>query len=109
MKVAVFLTCLAAAYGGRDTPLPVTASFEHGPRRPSAVPVLPGLNLGRNPFGRLVGRPIGKPPYEPVDGDSFRRNNGQSTNNYILTSGAWWLLAGDRPRISLALRSNSSA
>ena len=57
------------------------------------------LNVGRNPFGNFVGQPAGKPPYEPLDVNGFRRRNGTSAHNYVLTSGAWWLLAGDQPSL----------
>src|SRR6185503_10365223 len=80
---AIFVCALAAAPGAANAPLLVTAQFEHGPQRPSSVPILPGLNVGRNPFGKLVGQPIGKAPYDPLAGDSFRRHNGPSAYNYV--------------------------
>ena len=105
----IFACALAASLSAAERPISVTAQFEHGPQRPSSVPILPGLNVGRNPFGKLVGKPLGKAPYEPVEGDSFHRHNGPSAYNYVLTSGVWWLAAGDQPKLSLALRSSGSA
>ncbi len=47
--------------------------------------------------------------YRPVDGDSFACHNGSQAYNYIITSGAWWLQAGELPRLLMTLRTPSGA
>ena len=86
----------------------VKARFAHGSQRPTTVPVLEGLNVGRNPFGHLP-RAAGKNDYQPIEGDSYTKHNGSGVHNFILTSGAWWLRVGDRPRMAIQLRTGGGA
>ena len=90
-------------------PMELQATVTHGPQKPSAVPVLPGLQIGRNPFGGLMGVPAPGHGYRPVDGDSFACHNGSQSYNYIITSGTWWLQAGELPRLLMTLRTGSGA
>jgi hypothetical protein len=105
----LLLFWLAQAAASAESPLPVQATFSQGPQQPSAVPILPGLQLGRNPFGAILGRPAPGKGYQPVDGDSFACHNGAQAYNYIITSGTFWLHAGELPRLMLALRSSASS
>ena len=102
---------IAAASGaGRANPIDVQAEVSHGPQQPSAVPVLPGLNVGRLIHCLpLVGEPREGEGHQPVDGDSFARHNGRGAHNYIITTGAWWLRVGDQPRLAMQLRTGSGA
>jgi hypothetical protein len=91
-------------------PLPVEAAFSHGPQQPATVPILPGLNLGKQVFyGPLVGAPAPGQGYQPADGDSFAVHNGKGVHNFILTAGTWWLRVGDRPRLALDMRTTAGA
>jgi hypothetical protein len=112
------LSCIPAASAaegpvpakGGEPPQPVEVSVSHGPQKPSSVPVLPGLFVGKQIFyGPLVGRPAEGQGYQPADGDSFAVQNGQGIHHFILTSGMWWLRVGDRPRLAMELRSGSGA
>ena len=95
---------------GGDSFLPIEVSVSHGSQRPSSVPVLPGLFIGKQWFyGPLVGRPAEGQGYRPVEGDSFAIHNGTGVHNSILTSGMWWLRVGDRPRFAMELRSGHGA
>lgn len=76
----------------------------HGPNRPSSVPILPCLNAGRSMFFGPIPSPVRQGDYEPVEG-GYSKHNGDRAFNYIITSGAWLLRAGDKPRISITLRS----
>jgi len=91
--------------------LQVETTFHQGPQSPSTVPILPGLILDHNPQGSGVikGQPSPGQGYQPVDGDSFLCHNGSGAFDYIITSGAWWLQAGEQPRLLMALRSVSGA
>jgi hypothetical protein len=57
-------------------------------------------------FGDIP-RPARHGDYEPIDG-GYSKHNGDGAFNHIITSGAWLLRAGDKPRISLSLRSARS-
>lgn len=85
-------------------PLEVQATFSQGPQQPAAVPIFPGLQLGRNPFGPTLGTPAPGKGYQPVNGDSFACHNGSQAYNYIITSGTYWLQAGESPRVLMTLR-----
>ena len=103
---AVLSTATESTARGDEIPVvPVAASSTHGPQRPSSIPVLPGLNVGRSFFSGGAGKPASEPLYTPAEGDSFAIHNGPRTCNHILTSGAWWLLVGDRPVLRIRLRS----
>ena len=109
--VSLILVTVSAAVAVGDTPVPidtVRARLAHGPRQPKTVPLLPGLNVGRNPFGRLPQAP-GAGDYQPTEGDSYTRRNGGGVHNFIITSGAWWLRVGDRPRMAMQVRTGGGA
>jgi hypothetical protein len=86
----------------------------HGPLRPAAVPILPGLNIGA-PGVFLVGSassPAWKGPlnYAPVRPDSTLKVNG--TGRLSQTLGGWgrfWLTAGDLPVVALSGRNGNGA
>ena len=100
-----FFACPAT---GGET-LEVETTQAHGPQRPSQVPLLDGLNAGTNSPCGPVCRAPNEDDYKPALGDSFTRHNGQMANNYILTSGSWWLRVGDRPGMSMEVRSGKGA
>ena len=91
----------AQTNGGRLEP---QVTFSHGPQKPAAVPVLPGLNTGRSLFSGGAGKPASEPCYEPAEGDSFLIRNGPRKFNHHLTAGVWYLLVGDRPALKMTLR-----
>ena len=105
LTLATAAMTLAAAEPQVET---VKARFAHGSQRPATVPVLGGLNVGRNPFGRLP-RAAGKEDYQPIEGDSYTKHNGSGVHNFIITSGAWWLRVGDRPRLAIQVRTGGGA
>ena len=111
MVAGVALAAAPAAAPAADLqqPLQVETSLHHGPLAPSAVPTLPGLQLNRNPHGGLVGRPAPGQGYQPLDGDSFLCHNGTKVFNYLITSGAWWLQAGEQPCLLMTLRTAAGA
>ena len=105
---AFFLTAASAAAGEDAEALKVTVTTAHGPQKPAVVAVLPGLALAKPLFGGTVGRPLPGKGYQPSGGDSFLVHNGAG-HGFILTSGMWWLRVGDRPRLSMELRTASGA
>ncbi len=80
----------------------------HGRQAPSHVPVLPGLNIGRNPFGELIGGPAFGGKYQPLGENGFTRHNGDLHNRHALTTGTWLLYAHDLPYLEMATRSGGS-
>lgn len=110
--VAVLLLSTVTANGAQAEPdvLSVTAQTTHGPQQPSAVPVLPGLNVGKQwVYGPLVGLPVGESGYRPVNGDGYAKHNGSGRFNRIMTTGSWWLLVGDRPQMKITVRTAAGA
>lgn len=79
-------------------------TLSHGPRRPTTIPIVPGLNAGRSLFSGGPGKPADEPRYEPVDGDCLAIHNGPRSFNHILTAGVWHLLVGDRPALKMTFR-----
>ena len=87
-----------------NAPLAAAATFEHGPQRPSRVPVLPGLNVGRSYYDY---HSYGGTPkrYRSAGPDAIAIADGPDLFNQVLMGdGAWYLLAGDRPALRLAHR-----
>ena len=102
MMLAVALAGCAIPFE-TETPLTMEVAFTHGPQKPTSIPIVPDLNAGRSMYGE-IGR-LAKPgDYEPTGDGGFRKHNGPRAFNYIVTSGAWWLHVGDKPRVSMALR-----
>lgn len=86
------------------------ATFSHGPLRPSAIPLVPPLSAGRPMYYEAnVGRAPRPGDYEIAPGGGFTKHNGPGEFNFVITSGAWWLMAGDKPRLSVSLRSAGGA
>jgi hypothetical protein len=56
-----------------------------------------------------MGQPAPGQGYQPVDCDSFLCRNGTNSFNYLITSGVWWLQAGEQPRLLMTLRTGSGA
>jgi len=96
-------------------PIQIRAEEAFGPQRPAEVPVLDGLNVGKNPYGRPGFGPDGLPPapgaadYMPVQGDSFAKRSDGQMYNFTITSGTWWLKTGDSPRLLMELRTDMGA
>lgn len=105
----VALLCGGALLTSEAQLLEVDAEFGHGPQQPRAVAVESGLNIGRGYFFTTPAKAAGEPDYAPFEGDGLTIHNGPRACNYILTGGAWWLDAGDKPRLRLRLRSSGSA
>ena len=108
---AIILLLSSRAYPQKDPEaLHVSVTVAHGPQRPAVVPILPGLQVEKPLFG---GQPVGRLApgngYQPAGKDSFLVHNGPGRHDFILTSGMWWLRVGDRPRMSLELRSGHGA
>lgn len=84
--------------------LDFSGSLGYGPRKPSSIPALAPLPLGTTAYGSLDRH------RDPDDGDCRRagdhtlvRRNGKLRYNQVITSGAWWLLTGDRPLVSMTV------
>ncbi|MHC4475535.1 MAG: hypothetical protein ACYTEL_07810 [Planctomycetota bacterium] len=102
--IALILTLAAIATTGVASEfIKANVTIGHGPNKPSSVPILPCLNAGRSMFFGPIPSPARQGDYEPIDGGYFK-HNGDGAFNYIITSGAWLLKAGDKPRISITLR-----
>ncbi|HBE40321.1 MAG TPA: hypothetical protein DDW27_03810 [Bacteroidales bacterium] len=84
--------------------------FRYDVLKPSDVPVI--LPLSRNkPYfdGGMVGRAAGPNDYQPYNEGSFMKTNGRSEQTYVITTGVWRLLVGDRPVIGLDQRNTRGA
>jgi hypothetical protein len=84
--------------------------FTNEPQKPSEVPVIPSLS--RNiPYytGGMFGRALNQDDYQPYNEGSFIKINGKSEQTYVITTGVWRLLAGDKPVIGLDQRVTSGA
>jgi hypothetical protein len=89
---------------------PVSIQFSYEKKYPIGVPVIPPLSRDTPYFdGGLMGRLPDSNDYQPTGSGGFIKKNGRSEQKYVITNGAWRLLAGDRPVIGLALRDTSGA
>lgn len=109
-------SALAAAAANSSSLLaadPVQTRIEFGdaPLQPCKIPVLPGLNIGRSfPFPDDSGPCDGSKLYGPAPGGGFAIHNGPDTYNHILMGdGAWYLLAGDKPRVRMLHRTGEGS
>lgn len=87
----------------------VFGDLSHGPQRPSKVPVLPGLSLGRS-YDFFHGAPSAENAdrrYLPEGIDSLSITNGPGCFNYLITAGVWYLRTGDRPMAQIEVQPNS--
>ena len=84
--------------------------FSNKVQSPINVPVIPSLS--RNTpyyFGGMVGRAVNQTDYQPYNEGAFIKTNGKSEQTYVITTGVWRLLVGDKPVIGLDLRNTSGA
>ncbi|HBE40322.1 MAG TPA: hypothetical protein DDW27_03815 [Bacteroidales bacterium] len=90
--------------------LQFTMSFSNNKQAPVDIPVMPALSQ-QNPYfdGGLVARPAGVNDYQPSGNGSFVKKNGKSELTYVITTGAWRLLVGDKPVIGLDQRITGGA
>jgi len=74
------------------------------------VPVIPPLSR-KTPyfFGGMIGRAVNSSDYQAYGEGAFIKTNGTSEQTYIITTGVWRLLVGDKPIIGLDLRDTSGA
>jgi hypothetical protein len=98
------------------TDFDVKVNFQHGQQKPSYIPILPALNVGRSFYG-LGGEVydsgdvpnIGK-RYERVDDESLTIYNGpDSFNQVLMGDGVWYLHIGDKPKLKLSHRCYSGS
>lgn len=83
----------------------VKVTFRHSPQKPSSIPVLSGLNIGRSFYDHDRGAPAADKRYERADDESFIIHDGPDSFNHVLMGeGVWYLHAGDKPHISLSHR-----
>jgi hypothetical protein len=92
-------------------PVQTRIEFDDAPRRPSKIPVLPGLNIGRSfPFPDDSGPCDARECYVPAADGGFAIHNGHGTYNHILMGdGVWYLLAGDKPRVRMLHRTGEGS
>ena len=64
------------------------------------VPVIPPLSR-KTPyfFGGMIGRAVNSSDYQAYGEGAFIKTNGTSEQTYIITTGVWRLLVGDKPII----------
>ena len=85
----------------------VHGNLSYGPQRPSSVPVVEGLSLGRS-YDFFHGAPtVEGTRYEPEGVDSLSIHNGPGCFNYLITAGVWYLRAGDRPIVQIEVQPDS--
>jgi len=79
--------------------------FSNNKLGPTDVPVIPSLSR-KTPyfFGGMIGRATNESDYQPYIEGSFIKTNGKSEQTYVITTGVWRLLVGDKPVIGLDLR-----
>jgi len=86
------------------------AVFTHGPQRPSSIPILPGMNVGRCYFisdapHQYAYNSSDEPYFEPADSETFGFENGPGTSFYQIsvgdTSAIFFIRASDRPHFSI--------
>lgn len=84
--------------------------FSNEIQRPAYVPVIPSLS--RNTpyfFGGMFGRAVKPDDYQSYSDGGFVKTNGKSEQSYVITTGVWRLLVGDKPVIGLDLRNTGGA
>ena len=127
--VLLMVLCISTAINGQTNDgitarfkevIQVDAAFVHGPQKPSEIPIVPPLNVGRSFFvpdvkgipGAFVGdffkskgNRSGGPYFEPAGSDSYGIHNGQGEYFYFIsvgnTSGYFFLRVSDRPHFSI--------
>ena len=85
-------------------------SFSKDIQSPIDVPVIPSLSQ-KTPyfFGGMIGRAVNSSDYQPYNEGAFIKTNGKSEQTYVITTGVWRLLVGDKPVIGLDLRNTGGA
>jgi hypothetical protein len=84
--------------------------FTSNLQKPINVPVIPSLS--RNTpyyFGGMFGRAVNQTDYQPYNEGAFIKTNGKSEQTYVITTGVWRLLVGDKPVIGLDQRNTGGA
>ena len=85
-------------------------TFNNSPREPSDVPVLPLLSTDKEYFqGGMITKPASDDDYQAFGNGAFSKMNGKTEMKHLITSGAWWLWVGDKPRVRLSGRSTGGA
>lgn len=98
-----------AALQPRDS-IPVSIQFSHAVKKPLSVPVMVPLSRSTPYFdGGMMGSAANDTDYQPYGEGGFIKKNGSSEGKYVITTGVWKLLAGDKPIVRLALRDTGSA
>lgn len=90
--------------------IPVQVIFSNTPQKPLYIPVITPLG-GPKPYfdGGMTGRAPGINDYQPYTEGSFTKKNGSSDRKYVITTGVWRLLVGDKPIIGISLRDTGGA
>ena len=85
-------------------------SFSNNTQSPVDVPVIPSLSR-KIPYypGGMISRAAGPGDYQPYDEGAFIKTNGKSELTYVITTGVWRLMVGDKPIIGLDLRNTNGA
>ncbi len=88
----------------------VSINFSNKVQKPYNVPVMPPLSRERPYYqGGMFGSAADSSDYRPYREGSFIKTNGKSEQTYVITTGVWRLLVGDKPVIGLDQRSTSGA
>ncbi len=56
-----------------DETIGLETRSSHGPQAPSRVHLLPGINIGKSPFGEVICRPASRGKYQPLSDNGLTR------------------------------------
>jgi hypothetical protein len=85
-------------------------SFNNKKQKPVDVPIVPALSQERPYYnGGQYGRAVQSSDYQPGGDGAFIKENGAGSGNYLITTGVWRLMVGDKPVIGLSQRLTSGA
>ena len=84
--------------------------FSSKKQKPVDVPIVPALSQDKPYYdGGQYGRAVQDTDYQPGGNGTFIKENGRQVENYLITTGVWRLLVGDKPVIGLSTRLTSGA
>ena len=91
--------------------LPFAMTFSNEKQTPVDIPVVPSLSQGKPYFDKgfqMVLRLPGKDDYQPSGDGAFIKKDGKSERSYVITTGVWRLLVGDKPIVGIDQRADAS-
>jgi hypothetical protein len=118
LHVSLFLFAFAqfnmlSAYSQQnksEKAFPFSMTLSNNKQTPVDVPLVPSLSQGKPYFDegfQMVLRLPGKDDYQPSGDGAFIKKNGKSERSYVITTGVWRLLVGDRPIVGIDQRADA--